>query len=393
MVDFAFVTDQMVAHAANRREAKQPFIGRHLTRRTLTGPGSEKHTEHHEISLENSGCIYLPGDALGVYPSNDADHVARVIERLGATGGETVTLATGESTTLADALTTRFAIAAPSRRLIEILAERGATELGTLLKPENTAVFKEYVSGRHAHDVLDVLEAYPSIAIDPVEFVGTLRSLLPRLYSIASSQRVHPNAVHVLVVSVNYTLRSRRRVGVASTWLNDRWAEEASARLYIQDQQRHFSLPADPARPIIMVGPGTGVAPFRAFIQDRRASGARGSNWLFFGEQRRASDFFYEDEFTCYEREGVLRLSAAFSRDQAEKIYVQHRLREHAPDVYAWLENGAAFYVCGDKERMAADVERELLHIVETQGGKSPDAARDYLERLKAEHRYQRDVY
>jgi sulfite reductase (NADPH) flavoprotein alpha-component len=393
LVHSAPVTDQIVAHAAKRREAKQPFVGRIIRSTTLTGSGSEKHTENHEISLEGSGVTYLPGDALGVYPANDPAQVARVIERLGATGTEIVCGAGGESVTLADALTTKYAIASPSRRLLELMVARGAADLAPLLLPENTAAFKEYVGGRQAHDVLDVLETFRTIHLEPAEFVATLRTLLPRLYSIASSQRVYPNTVHIIVVSVAYTLRTRRRTGVASTWLNDRAMPNEAARFYVQDQQKHFALPADSSRPLIMVGPGTGVAPFRAFIQDRRASGARGPNWLFFGEQRRSSDYFYESEFTEYEREGLLRIDTAFSRDQAEKIYVQHRMRERSREVFEWLENGAAFYVCGDKERMAADVDRELHHIVETEGSKTSEQAKEYVERLRAEKRYQRDVY
>ena len=384
---------EIVADPGERRAAKQPFVGRHLQRATLTGPGSEKHTEHHEISLEGSGVIYRPGDALGVYPANDPAHVARILARLGTRGDEPVRLSETETTTLADALTTKYALAAPSRKLLELFAARGASDLGRLLQPDQTAAFKDFVSGRHAHDVLDVLETHPAIPLDAAEFVGTLRTLLPRLYSIASSQRLYPNAVHVLVVSVAYTLRNRHRIGVASTWLNDRWGHDARARFYIQDQQKHFSLPADGATPMIMVGPGTGVAPFRAFIQERRAVGAPGRNWLFFGEQHRASDFFYEEEFTGYVRDGFLRLDTAFSRDQAEKIYVQHRMREQARDIWAWLDAGASFYVCGDKDRMAADVERELHHIIETEGGRTPDQAKEYVLGLKSSHRYQRDVY
>jgi sulfite reductase (NADPH) flavoprotein alpha-component len=249
------------------------------------------------------------------------------------------------------------------------------------------------VTGRDAYDVLDVLDEHREVHIEPAELVGTLRSLLPRLYSIASSLKAHPGEVHVLVVSVKFTLRRRSRRGVASTWLNERWTPGTTAELYLQDQQKHFSLPADPATPMIMVGPGTGVAPFRAFIEERRVIGAPGRNWLFFGEQRRASDFFYETEFTTYVREGLLRLDTAFSRDQAQKIYVQHRIREQARDIWSWLEDGAEFFVCGDKERMAADVDRELHRIVEAEGGRTPDQAKEYIEGLKMTKRYKRDVY
>jgi sulfite reductase (NADPH) flavoprotein alpha-component len=375
------------------RRAKQPFVGRHLRSLTLTGPGSEKHTEHHEISLEGCDIAYLPGDALGVVPTNDPALVARLITRLGATGNEPVRVNTHETTTLADALTSRHAVSTPSRRLLDLLAARGAEDLAPLLRPGNTAAFKHYVNGPQAHDLLEVLESHPAVSIAPEEFVGTLRALLPRLYSIASSQRAHPTEVHVLVVSLAYTLRNRQRTGVASTWINDRWPEGATARMYVQDQQKHFAMPADPLTPLIMVGPGTGVAPFRAFLEDRHATGARGPNWLFFGEQRRATDFFYEAQLAGYQREGFLRLDTAFSRDQPEKIYVQHRMRERARDLWAWLDAGAAVYVCGDKDRMAADVEAELIDIVAAEGGRTPERAREYVEGMRAAGRYRRDVY
>ena len=180
---------------------------------------------------------------------------------------------------------------------------------------------------------------------------------------------------------------------MCSTWFADRWPVGTTAELYMQNQQKHFAMPASSDTPMIMIGPGTGLAPFRAFIEERRVLGAGGKNWLFFGEQRRASDFFYESELTGYERDGLLRLDVAFSRDQAQKVYVQHRMHEHARDLWDWIESGAEIFVCGDKERMAADVDRELCRIAETIGGKTADQAREYFERLKQEKRYKRDVY
>jgi sulfite reductase (NADPH) flavoprotein alpha-component len=374
-------------------DSKQSFRGRHLANIILTGPGSEKHTQHHAISLGGAQVSYRPGDALGVHPSNDPAIVERIIELLGSSGHEPVTAPRGESMSLRRALTDAYTISAPSRKLLELLVARGAKDLAPLLDLSNTAMLKQYLSGRDAHDVLDVLEAHRGVRLEPAEFAGTLRSLLPRLYSIASSQKAHPDEVHVLVVSLTFTLRGRPRSGVASTWMNERWNPGATAEMYLQDQQKHFALPADPSTPMIMVGPGTGVAPFRAFIEERHVMGATGRNWLFFGEQRRASDFFYEGEFTIYQRQGYLRLDAAFSRDQAEKVYVQHRMREHARDIWAWLEDGAEFFVCGDKERMAADVDRELHRIAETIGGRTPDQAKEYVDNLRKTRRYKRDVY
>ena len=195
------------------------------------------------------------------------------------------------------------------------------------------------------------------------------------------------------MVSVRYTIRGRERLGVCSTWLAERWPLGTTAEMYLQNQQRHFAMPADPSTPMIMIGPGTGLAPFRAFLQERQAIGATGRNWLFFGEQHRATEFFYEEELTAWERDGFLRLDLAFSRDQAQKIYVQHRMREQARDIWAWLEDGAELFVCGDKERMAADVERELLSIIRTAGGRTEEQAREYLDTLRKTKRYKRDVY
>jgi len=377
---------------AAHKEVKQIFRGLHLAKIVLTGPSSEKHTQHHGISLGGADASYLPGDALGVHPSNDPALVDRILGALRVTGHERVASPRGD-VNLREAITNCFALAAPSRKLLELMVQRGASDLAPLLDAANTHQFKTFVSGPDAHDILDVLESHPDISIEPAEFVGTLRTLLPRLYSIASSLKAHPNEVHVIVVSVRYTLRGRERLGVCSTWLNDRWPTATVAEMYLQNQQKHFAMPVDPATPLIMVGPGTGIAPFRAFIEERRVTGAPGRNWLFFGEQRRSSDFFYEAEFTTYEREGVLRLDTAFSRDQAQKIYVQHRMREQARDIYAWLEDGAEFFVCGDKERMAADVDLELHRIVETVGGKTPDQAKEYVEHLRKTKRYKRDVY
>jgi len=271
---------------------------------------------------------------------------------------------------------------------------RGASDLAPLMDRANAEELKHYLNGwDHAHDVLDLLEEHPDVRLTAAELVETLRKTLPRLYSIASSAKAHPGQVHLLVVSVRYTIRGREREGICSTWLADRWPLHATAPMYLQNQQRHFSMPSDGGTPIIMVGPGTGLAPFRAFIEERRLLGASGKSWLFFGEQRRVSDFFYERELTQYVQDGTLRLDVAFSRDQAHKIYVQHRMHEQARDIWAWLEDGAEFFVCGDKERMAADVEHELHQIVEVEGGRTPDQAKEYVENLRKTRRYKRDVY
>lgn len=375
-------------------DLKQTFTGRHLLNRRLTGTGSEKDTRHHEISLEAAPVSYLPGDALGALPQNDSALVERILRAVGATGDEVIAGADGVSVPIVRALTDVYNLSTPSRRLLELMASRGATDLAPLLEKSNAESLKHYLSGwNDAHDVLDVLEDHPHARITADELVGALRKTLPRLYSIASSQRAHPDRVHLLIVAVTYTVRGRLRSGVCSTWFADRWQVGTTRELYLQNQQKHFAMPASASTPMIMVGPGTGLAPFRAFIEERRALGAPGKNWLFFGEQRRATDFFYESEWETYVTDGALRLDVAFSRDQAQKVYVQHRMREQARDIWAWLEEGAEFFVCGDKERMAADVDRELHMIAETVGGKSPEQAKEYVEGLRQSKRYKRDVY
>jgi sulfite reductase (NADPH) flavoprotein alpha-component len=241
--------------------------------------------------------------------------------------------------------------------------------------------------------VLDVLEEAPDTRFSAAEFVTLLRPLAPRLYSIASSQTLHPTEAHLLVLSVAYDVRGRTRQGVASTFINDRWPQGTTAPVYTQDAQKHFGMPTDPSTPIIMIGPGTGLAPFRGFLEERDAIGATGRNWLFFGDQARSWGYYYEPELGAWEKRGFLRIDLAFSRDQAYKIYVQHRMREQARDFYAWLEDGAEIFICGDKGKMAADVQKELHTIIETQGGRTPEDAMEYVSALKKAHRLKLDVY
>jgi sulfite reductase (NADPH) flavoprotein alpha-component len=375
-------------------DLKHHFTGRHLLNRRLTGPESAKDTRHHEIGMEDPAAAYLPGDALGIHPRNDPRLVEAVLGAVGATGDEPVPGRDGAEMPAHRALTEVYNLTTPGRKLLELLIARGAADLAPLLDRANAEALKRYLNGwNEAHDVLDVLQDHPGIRLTVGELVGTLRRGLPRLYSIASSLKAHPGQVDLLVVGVRYTIRGRVRTGICSTWLAERWSEGGTAPMYLQNQQKHFSMPADPGAPMIMVGPGTGLAPFRAFVEERRATDARGRNWLFFGEQHRASDYFYEEEFTRYEQDRFLRLDLAFSRDQDHKVYVQHRMRENARDIWAWLEEGAEFFVCGDKERMASDVDRELHRIVEAEGGRSPDDAKAYVLELKKTKRYKRDVY
>jgi sulfite reductase (NADPH) flavoprotein alpha-component len=295
---------------------------------------------------------------------------------------------------LREALFADYAITFADKKFVEAAAEKGAASLKELLQGERVEDLKKYLTGKDTcHDYVDILREFPDIRFAPEEFVKLLRKMPPRLYSIASSLKAHPESVHLTVATVRYSAHGRPRKGVASTFLAERWHGEATAGVFVQSQQKHFFLPPDGNTPIIMVGPGTGVAPFRAFLEERQALGHHGRNWLFFGEQRRLQDFFYEEQFMNWVSDGFLRLDTAFSRDQSEKIYVQHRLEQNAKDIWRWLEEGADFFVCGDKTRMATDVDNALHAIIEKEGGKTPEQAKEYVEGMKKAKRYKRDVY
>jgi sulfite reductase (NADPH) flavoprotein alpha-component len=373
---------------------KNPFPALHAVNLKLTGPASQKDTRHHEISLAGSGLTYKAGDALGLFPANCPQLVEEVLSALGASGEEPVTGRDGQTKSFRQALCKDYAVTFADKKFVEAMVARGATGLSGLLEPERASELKEYLTAHNAsRDYVDILRENPGIRFEAEEFVKLLRKLVPRLYSISSSLLAHPESVHLTVATVRFPSRGRERKGVASTFLAERWEGDERAGIFLQSQQKHFSLPAEGGTPIIMVGPGTGVAPFRAFLEERQALGQTGRNWLFFGEQRAAGDFFYQEQFEAWVRDGFLRLDTAFSRDQAEKIYVQHRMRENAGDIWRWLEEGADFFVCGDKHRMAEDVHNELLRIVEVEGGKTPEAAKEYLEAMKKAKRYKRDVY
>ena len=366
-----------------------PFPARLLKNVLLNKTGSATEVRHYELSLQDSGLNYEVGDALGVVPANCPELVNNLLMLLNCTGDETVRVS--ETTVpLREAFTRHFDITKPSTRLLAAVAKAvPGGELAALLAAERTADLKQWLWGR---DVADVLQLWPtSMAV--TELLSLLRKLAPRLYSISSSPKAHPGEVHITVSAVRYENFGRRRKGVASTFLADRVGDNDSVKLYVQ-RSHGFQLPASTDTPIIMVGPGTGIAPFRAFLEERQTTGAPGKNWLFFGDQCRASDFLYEDQLTTWHKDGLLnRLDLAFSRDQAEKVYVQHRMREQAAEIWSWLEAGAHFYVCGDASRMAKDVDAALHTIVEQAGGRNADQAKGYVEKLRAERRYQRDVY
>jgi sulfite reductase (NADPH) flavoprotein alpha-component len=370
---------------------KNPFPARLLVNTRLNGEGSEKETRHYEFSLAGSGLQYEVGDSMGIHPRNNPQLVQDLLEALHFSGEEQVKNKEGETFSIREGLLKHYQITQPSKQFLEAIVERSpAPELREFMQPERKKELDQYLWGL---EVIDFLLDAPSILFSPDEFVSKLRKLQPRLYSIASSLRAFPEQVHLIVASVRYESHGRKREGVASTYLAERIDGSIRIPMFVH-VAKGFRLPEDPDKPIIMVGPGTGVAPFRAYLQERRAIGATGKNWLFFGEQRAACDYFYRNEFESLKRDGILtRLHTAFSRDQAHKVYVQHRLLENAKEVYAWLEEGAHFYVCGDAARMAKDVDVALHQIVEKEGGLSSEAAAGYIEALRKEKRYKRDVY
>jgi sulfite reductase (NADPH) flavoprotein alpha-component len=368
----------------------RPFAAQVLERVNLNGRGSTKTTVHLELSLTGSGIAYEPGDALGVLALNAPDYVQDLLSLAGLPAEAPVTV-DGKERTLSQALMEQFEITTITRPFVKAYAaEAKSAELAKLLEKGQEESFQKYVYGR---EIVDVLQTYPARGMSPQTFVGLLRRLQPRLYSIASSLLAHEEEVHLLVGLTRYESHGRRRSGVCSSYLYERLGEDEPLRVY-PSPNPNFRLPENPDARVIMIGPGTGVAPFRAFVEEREAKGCRGRNWLFFGEQHFTTDFLYQVEWQRWHKSGVLsRVDVAFSRDQSEKIYVQHRMLENARDVYAWLQDGAHVYVCGDAGKMAADVHEALVAIAAKEGGKTREAAVEYVEGLQTSKRYQRDVY
>jgi sulfite reductase (NADPH) flavoprotein alpha-component len=330
------------------------------------------------------------GDALGIFPENDPEMVDWIIEALDTTGDEEVIAPDGPKVSLHEALLKHYSLGKPSDLMFELLINRATNS-------DEASALKELLASDSVADgdeILDLLRQFPSARPSPDEFVTALNLLQPRLYSISSSLRAHPDEVHLTVGVVRYcNSRGRQCKGVCSTFFADRLRPGQKARVYVH-ASHGFAVPVDGNVPMIMVGPGTGIAPFRAFLEERKATGATGKNWLFFGDQQRDSDFLYQQEIETYRNDGLLtQLDLAFSRDQKEKIYVQHRMLENAAEIWKWLQDGAHFYVCGDAKRMACDVDNALKQIASQQGGLSPEAAKSYLSGLVKSKRYQRDVY
>ena len=367
-----------------------PFPAKLIGCRPLNRPGSVKDTRHVMISLAGSGLSYEPGDALGVFPENCPELADEILAALGADPAEMLPEPFGPRS-LRDALIQEYALARPPTDLIELLA-------GSATDPVDAQQLKLLIDNDEDEwletaDVLDLLRRFPSARPPAEAFVRSLAKLQPRLYSISSSLRAHPEEVHLTVGVVRYAHGSRTRKGVASTFLADRLVGGGTLRVFVHHSPK-FRLPARGDTPVIMVGPGTGIAPFRAFLEERHAASAPGKNWLFFGDQCQATDFLFEEELNGYQQRGLLtRLDTAFSRDQAEKVYVQHRMLHRAADLWNWLEEGGHFYVCGDAQRMAADVDRALHEVVASQGGLDAAGAKAYVANLARAGRYQRDVY
>ncbi|WP_271408515.1 sulfite reductase subunit alpha [Pseudomonas sp. Q1-7] len=377
------------AAAASGYSRQRPLASRLLRNPVLNAPGSAKETRQVVLDLKDSGLSYQAGDALGVWPSNCPSLVNEILAALALDADQVVELADQGALPLASALARHFEIARITPELLRFVAERSASpELARLLEPANKAELDDWLWGRQ---LADLLRAFP-VRVGADELLGRLKRLQPRLYSIASSPLAHPQEVHLTVSTLRYQCGERDRVGVCSAFLADR-AAAGEVPIFIQ-KSAHFRVPADPERPMIMVGPGTGIAPFRAFLQEREATGAKGRNWLFFGEQREAADFYYREELQAWHASGHLtRLDTAFSRDQAEKLYVQQRMLEQGAELWRWLEDGAHFYVCGDASRMARDVDAALKAVVREHGRMSAAQAEAYVSAMARDKRYVRDVY
>jgi sulfite reductase (NADPH) flavoprotein alpha-component len=370
-----------------------PYQSTVLVNERLTGPESEKETIHVELQLEE-GMTFTPGDAVGIIPTNRPEQVESVLQALGFDGTERVLDHSKTEMSLHEALTARLGIGKLARGSVnqyaKLFGEDVPAGLKALLGTENKALAEEYVWGR---EFIDLVKEFPGGVKDPQELFNVLQRLNQRMYSIASSLAAHPGQVHTTVRVIKYNAHGLDRQGVASGHLGERAPVGSTMPIYLHENKA-FRLPEDTNAPVIMIGPGTGVAPFRAFLEERQATGQKGDNWLFFGEQRSVSDFLYKEQFLAMEKDGLLtHLHTAFSRDQHKKVYVQDRMQENAAELYAWLERGAYFYVCGDASRMAKDVELALLDCIAKGSNGTLEHASEYLAEMKKAKRYQRDVY
>jgi sulfite reductase (NADPH) flavoprotein alpha-component len=378
------------AHSA-KYTRNHPFFSTVTVNELLTAEGSEKETRHIELTLDE-GMTYTPGDAVGIIPENRPQAVADTLAALGFRGDERVLDHYKVEISLEEALRTRLGIGKLARGSVGQYAKLapGNEGLKLMVGPEHKARAEDYCWGR---EFVDLATEFPHVVTDPQQLFHVLQRLTPRMYSIASSQAMHADNVQTTVRVIRYEAHKRDRQGVASGHLGERAGVGAMMPIFLHSNAS-FRLPQDTTAPVIMIGPGTGIAPFRAFLEERQATGQTGKNWLFFGEQREALDFLYKDQLLGMHKDGVLtHLDTAISRDQARKVYVQDRMQEKAAELYEWLERGAYFYVCGDASRMAKDVETALLEVIARGSKGTLDHAAEYLAAMKKQKRYQRDVY
>lgn len=370
---------------------KNPFQAEVLENLNLNGRGSNKETRHLELSFEAANFQFEPGDSLGIFPKNDESLVDALIAELGWNPDDEVATKENQVQTIKEALVSYFEITVLSKPLLEKIAPFTSNgQLHDLLKEENVQQLREYLHGR---DLLDVAQDFKPWTASASEFVSVLRKIPARLYSIASSQKANPDEVHLTIGTVRYEAHGRDRKGVFSGACAENVEIGNVLSVYVHHNP-NFKLPLNPETPIIMIGAGTGVAPYRAFLEEREELGAEGESWLFFGDQHFVTDFLYQTEWQKWLKDGVLtRMDVAFSRDTEQKVYVQHRLKEQAEEIYKWLEDGAVIYICGDEKNMATDVHATLLTIIEEQGSKTSEEAVAYLNELQQQKRYQRDVY
>jgi len=386
------IANQLSTSEKSTYSKSNPFQAEILENINLNWRGSNKETRHLELSLEGAGFTFEPGDSLGILPENDPQLVDQLIKQLKWNAEEEVPInKQGESRSLREALLSHFEISKLTKPLLKQAGEIfGNSELIKMLEPEREETLKSYLVGR---DLLDLVRDFPPREIPAIEFVRILRKMPVRLYSIASSYKANPDEVHLTIGSVRYSAHGRTRRGVCSGQIAERVNLGDRLSVYIH-RNPNFKLPADKDAPIIMIGPGTGVAPFRSFLEERESEGITGNSWLFFGDQHFSTDFLYQLDWQRWLKTGVLsKMDVAFSRDTAKKVYVQHRMLEKSKDFYSWLENGAHVYVCGDEKNMAHDVHQTLIQILEKEGSMSRENAEEYLTQMRKQKRYQRDVY
>ena len=387
MNTFLFVPIMSHSHDSSVPSKDNPYQSRLLVNRLLNA-GSDKETRHFELSLAESGLSYEPGDSLGVIPQNCPRVVDDLLGAVGFSGAETVELGE-DSVSLKDALSNRLACTTLSKIQVKKFNELAQSKkLEDLLQTANRDAFADYLWGR---ELIDLFLEFPQQGVSAAKLVGLLRPMPPRLYSIASSIKAHTEEVHLTVAIVRYDSHGRKREGVCSSYLADRVGESIPCYFH---PNKNFKLPEDSTTPIIMVGPGTGIAPFRSFVEERQATGATGKNWLFFGDRSSKTDYLYGDEWEQYRKGGLLTdLDLAWSRDQVEKEYVQHKMLAKGKELWSWLNEGAIFYVCGDASRMAKDVDLALRQIAASEGSMAEDEATKWVKSLQKERRYLKDVY